>query len=237
MGKGFVPPGYLRTERAILRLAQARHSERWRDAEIPLDEKKVWSGLGASLNPEFIADHLRVLTSPANDEARVRQIDRLCDYGESAGELRAALYSGTIKAEFINDSGKFEAVQKEAWSTDAGEQALMAGTAWIDEGADEVCRLILLNEAELTRLLAQDTLPSKPDAKPPSEKRAIDMLAIALKRNPDITRDEARKLLADCNVSELGFRTRVWPRARTEAGLPEKAAAGRKVRPSKSERA
>jgi hypothetical protein len=235
MGQGFVPPGYLRMERAILRLAQGHHPERWSDESIPQGEASVWARLGVSLNPEFVADHIRVLSRVDGEEALSQQLERLCDYQEAAGDLRTALYSGAIKGEFVNDAGNLEIIQPRMWATDAGAQALLAGTAWVDEGPDEVNRLVVLKESALLELLERKSSARHSSARPPAEAEAVRILAAAFKKDPDLSRAEAWALVENCGLSDVGFRTRVWPRARREAGMSEKAPAGRKARSKKSD--
>lgn len=62
------------------------------------------------------------------------------------------------------------------------------------------------------------------------ETAAIEALAAHLKSDPDLRREDA---VAWCHaqsftISARGFQSRIWPRARTEAGLTSKAPSGRK---------
>jgi len=63
-----------------------------------------------------------------------------------------------------------------------------------------------------------------------TEAAATRALAAHLRQNPDITRDAAEAWCGreGFKLSKRGFRHRVWPKAREEAGLPSLAPAGRK---------
>jgi hypothetical protein len=63
-----------------------------------------------------------------------------------------------------------------------------------------------------------------------SETRATDELASALKVNPHLTKESARAVVSNFHISGAGFENRVWPAARKQAALPERAPAGRKSR-------
>jgi len=62
------------------------------------------------------------------------------------------------------------------------------------------------------------------------EKKAIELLVPLLEEHSDMSRDRAIKMLSEAGVkmSGKGFQHRVWPAARTRAGLPPLAAPGRK---------
>jgi hypothetical protein len=62
-----------------------------------------------------------------------------------------------------------------------------------------------------------------------AEHRAIERLAKLLRAEPNMTKAAAQKACGS-DVSKLGFKTRVWPRAREVAGLSPKAPAGQKRR-------
>jgi hypothetical protein len=65
------------------------------------------------------------------------------------------------------------------------------------------------------------------------ESAANKVLAGQLKNTPDLTRADAQSFLEQCGLTMTGrpFR-RVWSKARVEAGLPEKASAGRRRKQS-----
>jgi hypothetical protein len=65
-----------------------------------------------------------------------------------------------------------------------------------------------------------------------AEKRGIELIARLLGGDKNLTRKEADEALVASRlaVSALGFKTRVWPKAREMAGLPERAPPGPKPR-------
>jgi hypothetical protein len=67
------------------------------------------------------------------------------------------------------------------------------------------------------------------------ETSAIEALASHLKSNPELTRAQAEQCCKAFGyaVSDRGFQNRVWPKARVQAGLPEKALPGRREKSSR----
>jgi hypothetical protein len=106
---------------------------------------------------------------------------------------------------------------------------------WIVGWENRPLDLIELSTADVVEILCGDgdeeiVLPAAKQ-----ETAAIKALASHLKSNPQVTRVEA---VAWCrasghNVSERGFQSRVWPRARAQAGLQPKAPPGRKRKSSR----
>ena len=93
----------------------------------------------------------------------------------------------------------------------------------------------------LNRWLVKHDLPPSPSIFNPAPKKRVSpiagretaatkLLAAYLKYNQDITRDAAETwcVKQGYGLSQRGFRFRVWPAARKEAGLSELAPAGRK---------
>jgi len=62
------------------------------------------------------------------------------------------------------------------------------------------------------------------------EKQAAQHLSGLLRGNPHLTREAAQLACEQFKVSSAGFKNRIWPKARTMAGLPGVAPAGRKRR-------
>jgi hypothetical protein len=111
----------------------------------------------------------------------------------------------------------------------------------------EFLRWCWLSRKAFDRWVAKYRLPAAPDRfrpqKRPSpepgtaadENAAIGALAAHLKRNPELSRSDAR---AWCRAeglrfSDRGFQSRVWPEARKRAGLARKASPGRKRKSSR----
>lgn len=76
---------------------------------------------------------------------------------------------------------------------------------------------------------------SRPAAKVSDETAAIDLLAKVLRENPDLTKRDAIALCnkAKLELSQRGFQSRVWPRARERAGLAPLAPRGAKRKSSR----
>ena len=72
--------------------------------------------------------------------------------------------------------------------------------------------------------------PSQADATVAAEKAAREHVAARFRMDPNLTREDALVVAREVapNLSENGFLTRVWPRARELAGLLAKAPPGRK---------
>lgn len=79
----------------------------------------------------------------------------------------------------------------------------------------------------VTKVSLDNLLKAQPNATVAAEGRAVAHLADQLRRNPNMTKAEGRTA---CAAFKLGGRAfeRIWPQARIKAGLPPKAAAGRK---------
>src|SRR5882672_6734857 len=119
----FVPKGFMDTERALIRMASARHPERWNFDSMHEVERQIYEGLGTTYNSELIEAHLRVLVPV---EGRPPDLaDRLCDYGDALVDLRAALYAKEILGEFIDENGKPGFIFAEGWGGTAGIDILL----------------------------------------------------------------------------------------------------------------
>ena len=65
------------------------------------------------------------------------------------------------------------------------------------------------------------------------ESDATKALAAHLKANPQLTPADAKAYLKGYQISARGFQSRIWPAARTRAGLVPKASPGRKPKSSR----
>jgi hypothetical protein len=104
--------------------------------------------------------------------------------------------------------------------------------AWIGGWENRPLDLIELSTADVVEMLCGE---GDEEIVLPAETAAIKALALHLKSNPQVTRAEAeaRCRASAQNVSKRGFQSRVWPRAREQAGLQPKAPPGRKRKSSR----
>ena len=138
--RAYTGPGYIDTIEALRRIAEARFPERWGD-NIPTAERTVWDGLGTVYNPAIWLDHLRVLVPPPPSDGLIA---RAADYQEACMLLLDALLSNRLTVWITEDDGNMRQLEERSWRMRDAAQALFKGTAWIDEGTTEVCRLLLL---------------------------------------------------------------------------------------------
>jgi hypothetical protein len=107
----------------------------------------------------------------------------------------------------------------------------MPGQHYSWDWEDRPIDLIELSTADVTAILCGGVETGDiSSATAAHETTAIRLLASHLRGNTQLTRAKAKALCkeAGCNVSDRGFQSRVWPAARTLAGLHEKASSGRK---------
>ena len=145
-GDRFYPKGFMGSEAAIVHIAKTRDPSRWTADRISPDEQAVWSGLGKTLNAEFVSDHLRVLGGNAGDTSMV---ERLCDFSDALDELRKALFAGETAAHFVDDNGKLDFILKDGWGGDHGKDILLRGVVDLVDGWR---RVVLLKADDVNRL-------------------------------------------------------------------------------------
>jgi hypothetical protein len=138
--------------------------------------------------------------------------------------LRCRLYNATegIMAEL---AGWFRT--REVWADSIARGYVMARDVrdWVPIAERRRIRQphwLFVTRESLKTLLEE--LPSTAGA----EHSATIHVASLLKGNRDLKRDEAKAECERFGLSEIGFLTRVWPRARELADLPARARAGRK---------
>jgi hypothetical protein len=84
---------------------------------------------------------------------------------------------------------------------------------------------LFVTRASLGRFLAPFNRTTSGD-----EARAIKALEGLLRKDPNLSKAQARQRLSHLKFSARGFETRIWPKGRAAAGLPEKGKSGRKPR-------
>jgi hypothetical protein len=155
MAKRYYPRGYIGTEAAIIRIAEATHPERWDRRKFLLGEPEIWDGLGVVYNAQFIEDLLRVRLLPDQQRATTDWVERLVDFREARDDLRRALNAGDLVAKYVDENGVESSVARLCWGSDQAEEALETGGAWISVSSiTEARRLLLISESELGRFIA-----------------------------------------------------------------------------------
>jgi hypothetical protein len=109
---------------------------------------------------------------------------------------------------------------------------------WIGGWKDRPIDLLELSTSDVSRILCGglDNDTDKKGARKTTvttvdqETKAIHALALYLKENPNLKREEAATWCQKkgFDLSDRGFQGHVWPDARVKAGLPRKAPPGRK---------
>jgi hypothetical protein len=151
----YVPPGYIDAEGAILRIAKARHPDRWRPELLHPKEAEIYAGLGApymSYKADFLIGYLRSEIPQADLKQNAGIAERMYDFDNAARDLRAALHAGTVTAEFVDERGEYGWIQPTGWGGDEAIEALLRGTV-ILEGNWR--RLILLKIDAIDKLAAE----------------------------------------------------------------------------------
>jgi hypothetical protein len=101
---------------------------------------------------------------------------------------------------------------------------------WIEDWKNRPLDLIKLSTADVIEVLCHREKQGRVSAKVRHENDAIEALARYLKSNPELTKTEAMAFFkaSGFNVRVRGFQSRVWPKAREQAGLGALAPSGRK---------
>jgi len=241
----YIPPGCATIPEAALMLARARHPENWSNAAVPEQEREIWRSIKTFARvPEFIEAYLRELQDREPDGLR---FSRLLDYDDALQDLRIALGEGKLVVSVDGALlGERHHIISHSWRTSAGLDAILQGVT-IESGEarrfflrkEAVLKLLGRLSAERVRFLFSDWWLAESEVAHENEsgsqtsadkQRACVVLARELQANPDLTRKQAQGLIkeAGLSVSNVGFKTGVWPTARIMAGLPEKARPGAK---------
>jgi len=106
----------------------------------------------------------------------------------------------------------------------------MSSTAPFANGLRDDADWICISRGSLDSFLT--SLQASPAGTAKAESDAARHLADKLKQDPDLTKADAKAECKQFEISQNGFRDRVWPKAREMAGLPATAPAGRKKKKS-----
>jgi hypothetical protein len=108
--------------------------------------------------------------------------------------------------------------------------------SWISGWENRPLDLIEVSTADVIAILCGGAgANDRSSATAGQETAAINALASHLKSNPQLKRAEAAAWCkaSGYNVSDRGFQSRVWPKARAQADLPARALPGRKGKSSR----
>jgi hypothetical protein len=94
----------------------------------------VWDNLGVTLNAEYTADHLRVLTKKGDAQTEELKFHRLADFSSALEELHKSLHDGTVVAYSLDNRGKMRPILKESWGTPEGADILLCGVVDLEDG-------------------------------------------------------------------------------------------------------
>ncbi|MBV9548802.1 MAG: hypothetical protein JO256_03915 [Alphaproteobacteria bacterium] len=161
-----------------------------------------------------------------------------CDPENAENQLRTALKDGALRPLKWQDEETppiFASTMTIAADTPP-QKGPDWGTADIDWNSGTVLDLWGDYKFKKRRILLLPTLrvtqiwPLAARQTSSAEAQAVKILTERLQGLPNLKRDDAREILKQKNisVSARGFQGRVWPQARTNAGLNPTASAGRK---------
>jgi hypothetical protein len=131
-----VPPrGYIFSVDALLRIAAARHPDRWRPELLHQKEAEIYSGLGRKYKADFLELELRTQIPQAEIEGNRAIAERFFDFNDAVYDLRGALHAGDLIAEYCDERGEFGSIKSAGWGGgDEGLLALLGGTVKLEDG-------------------------------------------------------------------------------------------------------
>lgn len=194
---------------------------------------------------EPIADALKRVsaTGVSEDEAKIdlchamadRKINVRVRIAQSDNRFKGQVFSGpNVKIPVDLKPGDLD------WSRSCPLQPWSIGPvgpqrySWIGDWEKRPIDLIEVSTSDVSRIFGLGSDKGKTGSRRTTmvnqETNAIHALALHLRENPNLKREEA---ISWCKkrgltLSARGFQNRVWPAAREEAGLSKKAPAGRK---------
>jgi len=167
-----------------------------------------------------------------------------CGLDEARLDLRTKLSSGERMAFLMDRRGRLFGVPAYAWNTDDCRKWLISCKASLKVSDWRVSfdpeQEVPISWLYVDRSSAEQQpegenamTPDLPAGTAPDEKRAIVEATKILMKDKNITKAALQSQISQLGikVSNVGFKTRVWVRARENAGLPAEGKAGR--RPSK----
>jgi hypothetical protein len=151
----YIPPGYIDSEGALLRIAKARNPDRWRPELLHEKETEIYRGLGTRYKADFLEFELREQIPQAEMEGNRAIAERFFDFNDAVYDLRIALHAGDLIAEFCDERGEFGWIESAGWGGDNALENLLRGDVELKDGW---VRLILF------KIDSIDKFASQPDA-------------------------------------------------------------------------
>src|SRR3954466_2962156 len=115
----YYPKGFIGSEQAGVLLAKLCNPDHWRPETMVPGECEIWGGLGFTFNAEAIHSilfRLKSDLSKSGSDADVSAMEeRYVDFDYAMQDLRSALHWGELTAEFCDEHGRFDVIQKEGW--------------------------------------------------------------------------------------------------------------------------
>jgi hypothetical protein len=176
------PRGYISSVDALLRIAEARHPDRWHRELLHQKEAEIYSGLGRKYKADFLELELRTRIPQAEMEGNRAIAERFFDFNDAVYDLRTALHAGDLIAEYCDERGEFGWIKSAGWGGDNAHVNLLRGTVELEDGW---VRLILF------KIDAIDKFSNQPKA---SAERSS-------KAKADIRKDLIRPLDGKSNTS------------------------------------
>jgi hypothetical protein len=148
----FRPKDYLYSEDALLRIAKARHPDRWQPELLHPKEAEIYFGLGMRFNAQVLEYILREEISEADLDANRAIGWRLRDFEDAAYDLQIALHSGNIIAEYVDKRGEFGWIKPSGWGGDNAMSILLLGIVDLED--DVTGRRVLFKIESVDKLIA-----------------------------------------------------------------------------------
>jgi hypothetical protein len=151
----YYPKGYIGSEDAVLRIAKARHPDRWRPELLHEKEAEIYQGLEGPVkiyNAAALEGLLREQIPQADLKANGDIAERLYDFNYAICDLRIALHAGDLVAEFCDERGKFDWIRPAGWGGDEALWALFTGIVTLEDG---FVRLILFKIDSIDKFTKQ----------------------------------------------------------------------------------
>jgi hypothetical protein len=163
-----VPPrGYITSVDALLRIAKARHTDRWHRGMLHAKEDEIYSGLGRKYKADFLELELRTQIPQAEMEGNRAIAERFFDFNDAVYDLQTALHAGDLIGEYCDERGEFGWIKSAGWGGDNARVNLLRGTVELEDGW---IRLILFKIESIDKLANQTDYRSGKAGRPGRKK-------------------------------------------------------------------